>query len=465
MLEPLLRANVGRLQTFYDRCPAPARIVMTSARGWFLSQLRYSSATLRYLQSLKQNESWTAKQIREFQLSAVRTTIDHARRFAPAYQRYPAIAIESLDDLRKLPVLPREIVRSKPELFLATDVPEHRRIRAGTTGTTGGNLKVAYTEELARANWAFLLRQWAWAGVEPLQPRVTLFGARIVPARRSEPPFWTYNIPERQILVSIFHLARKTARLYVEFLRQQNGKVLEGFPSVLGTLADFLLERGQTVPMQVAFTSGEPLYASTRAKIEAAFECRVFDSYGMTEYCGQIHECERGEMHLLPEYGYLEILDANDQPVAEGEEGNFAWTGFLNRAMPLIRYKIGDRGRWLSNEPCACGRAFPRVLPTITRESELLTCSDGRIFSPRALNQLLKHATALRFCQFVHERPDRVIVRVGAGGRNAMDEMMQIRTSLAAMLGDAIRVTAEMADEPIARPGGKVPFILNLVTP
>jgi phenylacetate-coenzyme A ligase PaaK-like adenylate-forming protein len=31
--------------------------------------------------------------------------------------------------------------------------------------------------------------------------------------------------------------------------------------------------------------------------------------------------------------------------VQEGEEGFFVWTGFLNRAMPLIRYRIGDRGR------------------------------------------------------------------------------------------------------------------------
>jgi phenylacetate-CoA ligase len=463
MLEPFLRANASRFQVFYDRFPSPARNVMTSARGWFLTQLRYSPETLGIVDSLRGHERWTPEQIKQFQLGAIRSTVRHAIRNVPHYAKYGNVAIDGPGDLRKLPVLSRETVRLNPDQFLAADVPAHKRIRAGTTGTTGGNLKVAYTEELARTNWAFLLRQWAWAGIEPREPRVTLFGARVVPAQRSEPPFWAYNLPEHQILMSIFHLSRKTAGQYLSFLRKQQGKVLEGFPSVLGTLADMALENEITIPMRVAFTSGEPLYPAAREKIEKAFACRIFDSYGMTEYCGQIHECEQGEMHLLPEYGHLEILNEHDEPVQEGEEGYFVWTGFLNRAMPLIRYRIGDRGRWLSAERCACGRNFPRVVPTITRESEILHCPDGRIFSPRALNQLLKQSTALRFCQFVHDRPERVIVRVGGAAQPAMEEMMHIRAGLQNLLGGGMRVTAEMADEPLTRPGGKTPLILEQV--
>lgn len=464
MLEPFIRANAGRFQSIYDRFPSPARNVVTSARGWFLTQLRYSKETLNTLETLRRHEHWTPAQIEQFQLGALRNTIRHAKHNVPHYAGYPHVAIDTLEDLRKLPVLSRECVRRAPELFLGQDVPAHARIRAGTTGTTGGNLKVAYTEELARSNWAFLLRQWAWAGIEPLEPRITLFGARIVPAPRTEPPFWTYNIPERQILMSIFHLSRKTSPHYLCFLAKHTGKVLEGFPSVLGVLADMALERGVTIPMRVIFTSGEPLHPATRRKIEEAFACRIFDSYGMTEYCGQIHECERGEMHLLPEYGFLEILDDDNEPVPDGEEGYFVWTGFLNRAMPLIRYRIGDRGRWLTTERCGCGRHFPRVVPTITRESEILHCPDGRVFSPRALNQLLKQSAALRFCQFVHDQPERVIVRVGGGAQRAAEEMMHIRNGLQALLGPGMRVTAEIADEPITRPGGKTPLILNQLT-
>ncbi len=462
MLEPFLRANISRWQGVYDRFPSPARSVLTSARGLFLSHLRYAPETFSILKILRAHERWSREEIVAHQMNALRETIGSARRNVPHYARYDHNEIRTFADLRRLPVLARETVRQNHEQFLSAATPARQRISAGTTGTTGGNLRVAFTQELARANWACLLRQWAWAGVAAQQPRVTLFGARVVPAQCSEAPFWVYNLPERQILMSIFHLAEKTAPEYLAFLHKQEGKILEGFPSVLGILADFATQRRESFRMRTIFTSGEPLYPASRAKIEAAFQCKVFDSYGMTEYCGLIHECAHGQMHLVPEFGFLEILDESDQPVAEGEEGFFVWTGFLNRAMPLIRYRIGDRGRWLHGSACTCGLQFPLVIPTITRESEILRCADGRLFSPRALNQLLKDATSLRYCQFVHDRPERVIVRAVSANGGAHEDMMAIRSKLQKLLGPAMRVTAEIAAEPLVLAGGKIPLIITV---
>jgi phenylacetate-CoA ligase len=385
-------------------------------------------------------------------------------RTVPYYSGYPRAEFRGIEHLRRLPILDRETVLQNQERLLSRTTEPYQRIRARTTGTTGSSLRVAYTEQLVSENWAFLLRQWAWAGVEPRHPRVTLQGSRIVPADRTEPPYWTYNVPEHQVLMSIFHLSEATAPDYLDFLRRHTDDALEGFPSVLGILADFALERGVQIRMRVVFTSGEPLYASTRAKIEEAFQARVFDTYGMTEYCGLIQECEHGQSHLVPEYGFLEILDEHGNPTSPDEEGDFVWTGFLNEAMPLIRYRIGDRGRWQSGGPCSCGRAFPLVVPTITRESDILRCPDGRLFSPRALNQLLKRSASLRFCQFVHDRPNRVVVRaVAHGDVRQTDELPQIRAGLQRLLGPSIEVIAELALAPIARPGGKIPLIVNQV--
>lgn len=461
LLEPLVRANIAKWQAVYDVFPSPARSLLASARGWLLTQVRYAPQTFALLKELRAHEGWSADEIATHQSEALRGAIDHARRTVSYYADYPDFDVRNPQELARLPILARETVRQNHEQFLSSTTPARLRIRAGTTGTTGGNLKVAFTEELARANWACLLRQWAWAGVEALRPRVSFFGARIVPVQCSEPPFWIHNLPEHQILFSIFHLSEKTAPEYLAQLRKQAGTILEGFPSVLGILADFVLESGRPIPMRVIFTSGEPLYPATRIKLEVAFQCQVFDSYGMTEYCGLIQQCEHGQMHLIPEFGYLEILDESGEPVAEGEEGYFVWTGLLNRAMPLIRYRIGDRGRWQHGAACTCGLKFPLVIPTITRESEILRCPDGRLFSPRALNQLLKDATSLRFCQFIHDLPERVIVRAVSGNGHASEEMMLIRTRLQSLLGPAMRVTAEIAAGPLVLPGGKIPLIID----
>lgn len=467
MLEPFLRSSLPRFQGLYDRFPSPARHLLTSVRGWFLTQIRYSPETFAILRELRADESWTREQISAFQLLALRQTLDHAVRTVPLYSDYPQRELRALEDLRDLPILDRETVLQNQWRLLSQAVPLHRRIEATTTGTTGTPLRVAYTEEFARTNWAFLLRQWAWAGVPPRHPRLTLQGPRVVPADRHELPYWTFNVPERQILLSIFHVSQETADDYLAFMQTHSGHVLEGFPSVLAILADFALDRGVRIPMRVVFTSGEPLYLSARAKIEEAFQARVFDTYGMTEYCGLIQECEHRRMHLAPEYGFLEILNGDGGPAGPGEEGDFVWTGFLNEAMPLIRYRIGDRGRWDDSGGCACGRAFPLVVPTITRESDLLRCPNGRIFSPRALNQLLKQSDSLRFCQFVHERPGRVSVRAVArseqASRRAAEEIMDVRAKLQDLLGASMQVTAQLARAPIARRGGKIPLIIDEV--
>lgn len=463
MLEPLVRKHLNHFQRAYECFPSPARHLLTSARGWLLTRIRYSPKTLETLRVLRSHEHWSSEEIAEHQLASLRQMLAHARRTVPFYRDYPDISLNDPNDLRKLPILTRETVRADSPRLLSAAFSARQRIQAGTTGTTGANLLVGYREEALAENWAFLLRQWAWAGIAPRSPRLTLFGARVAPSSRSKPPYWAFNVPERQLLLSIFHLSEKTAPAYLDCLRRHSGKVLEGFPSVLSILADFALERGETLPMRAVFTSGEPLYPAARARIEQAFQTRVFDSYGMTELCGLVQECERGEMHLAPDYGYLEILDENNQPVAAGEEGYFVWTGFFNRAMPLIRYRIGDRGMWRTGPLCACGRAFPRVAPTITRESDILRVPDGRVFSPRALNQLLKEATALRFCQFIHDRRNRVVVRgVSCGARGGAD-LVAIRAALQRLLGPSVQVSTELCAAPIARKGGKIPLIVNQV--
>lgn len=461
MFESTIRANLGRFHKVYDSMPYPVQNFLTSARGLILARARYSNGADRLRASLRAHERWSTADIAEFQRRALEHIVNHAWRTVPYYSNYPRIEWHSCEDIRNYPVLSREVVRSNPQRFVSRNVTPSNCIRVGTTGTTGASLRVTYTEEVARRNWAFHMRRWSWAGIKPRTPRVTLFGSRVVPAHRRHPPFWTHNVFEQQTLASIFHLSESNAPHYIDFLQNNAGKVLEGFPSVLAILADFVLKAGARIPMRVVFTDGEPLYPLLRESIERAFAARVFDLYGNTELCGLIHECEDGRMHAAPDYAFLEILDEADRPVEPGVEGFLVWTGFINEGMPLIRYRIGDRGCWDAGPTCSCGRSFPVVVPTITRESDILRCPDGRIFSPRALNQALKGARTLRFCQILHEQPGQVLVRGVATDPSAYEDVMTIRKNLQAILGKDMSVSATLADSPIVRPGGKIPLIIQ----
>jgi len=465
MFESTLRANSARLQRVYDFMPYPLQNLLTTTRGLFLAQNRYSREMDAYLKQLRSHESWTADHIAAYQCVKLGQLLEHARKNVPHYAGYAGAQFRHADELHSYPVITRETVRGGADRLVSQLVQDAERVHVGTTGTTGASLRVSYTEAVARRNWAFHMRRWAWAGVRPRTPRITFFGSRVIPPDRKEPPFWTHNFSERQTLASIFHLSESNAPEYIQFLRGNSGKVLEGFPSVLSILADFICRTGQPIPMRVVFTDGEPLYPHLRKSIEQAFATRVFDLYGNTELCGLIHECEAGRMHAAPDYAFLEILDERDRPVPDGQEGYLVWTGFINDTMPLIRYRIGDRGCREDRSRCSCGRAFPLVVPTITRDSDQLRCPDGRIFSPRALNQALKGAKGLRFCQILHEQPGHVVIRGVASDTGGFDDLMMIRANLQTILGAQISVSAMLADAPIIRAGGKIPLIIQSPPP
>ncbi len=461
MIERVLRAHAARLQGLYERMPRPLQTLAVSARGLSLARNRYAPGMYRRLQELLSHDGWDAAQVAQYQADALRRMVAHARRTVPFYAAYPLLGGRPAEELQDLPVVTREMVRHAPKSFLSSSVSAGDRAPVHTTGTTGASLTIWCSPRVARRTWAFRMRQWAWASLQPRSPRLTFFGTRIVAPRRTKPPYWVANLPERQILTSIYHLSEKSAPAYLSFLWLHRGWALEGFPSVLGILADFVLRAGRPIPMRAVFSDGEPLYPFLREKVERAFAAHVWDSYGLTENCGLIQQCEAGRMHLIPEHGFLEILDADNRPVAPGQEGYFVWTSLINDAMPLIRYRVGDRGCWQPAAGCACGRAFPLVVPTITRDSDLLRCPDGRILSPRVLSQLLKGFSGFRFCQFVQQSPDAVQIRAVASSPCAENELAVVRRRIQQLLGNGTRVTACLASQPITRAGGKIPLILQ----
>src|SRR5438045_1385471 len=104
------------------------------------------------------------------------------------------------------------------------------------------------------------------------------------------------------------------------------------------------------LPMLAVHTNAEPLLTGQREAIAAAFRCPVRETYGMAETVAAASECPNGTLHQWPEFGHVEIMP----------DGELICTGLLNSDMPLIRYRVGDRGNPPANGgACACGRSLP----------------------------------------------------------------------------------------------------------
>jgi phenylacetate-CoA ligase len=460
-LEAHARHWAKSLLPVYHRLPGPLRHVAVSARGWPLARLRRSDwarAELALGERLERDpaaaSAVAAARLRAMLVHAGRTVPYWARLFAE--RGFDPARVVGPADLRRLPVLERDEVRRSWSALQSSAVPDARAIFTSTSGTTGGGLRVRATPEAYARTWAQLVRHWRWAGIRPDGWRITLFGAEVIARRADSRRLWVYNVPERQILLSAYHLAPRFADAYRRRL-ERRPLAVEGFPSVLRDVAHVIGPARHDRPRaRVVFTTGEALAPAARAAIAEAFGAPVLDHYGQDEKVGFVLECAAGTYHQIVEYGVLEVVDDGGEPVPPGVEGHLVWTGLVNPAMPLVRYRIGDQGAVLpGGEGCPCGIRYPAVAPTLTRTGDSLHLAGGHRVSPRLLNQLLKECRSFAAAQFVQDGPATVTILAEPAGDGAAAEAEGLARRLEAQFGGAVRFRSRVVDEIAREPSAK----------
>lgn len=130
---------------------------------------------------------------------------------------------------------------------------------------------------------------------------------------------------------------------------------------------------------------------SVKGFLEAAWKCRVYTHWGMTEtgYGGGVQCGAREGCHLRDDDLLIEVLNPETgMPVGEGEYGELVLTTLRRRGMPLIRYRTGDLGRMLT-EPCGCGCLKPRLDKVEGRLDDCMRLPGGRLLSMHILDELI----------------------------------------------------------------------------
>jgi phenylacetate-CoA ligase len=183
-----------------------------------------------------------------------------------------------------------------------------------------------------------------------------------------------------------------------------------GLPSALLEAAEELRARGVALRVRRVFTSGELLRPAVRQAIADGFGAPVFDVYGSSETKEIAWECRAGSMHVNADVVRLEVLDDAGRAVPDGVEGNLVATLLVNRAMPLLRYRIGDRGSLLTGR-CDCGLSFPLLGVVTGRRADVMVLAGGRRVSPYALTCAMERVGEVLRYQVTQLDPARLRVR------------------------------------------------------
>ena len=126
--------------------------------------------------------------------------------------------------------------------------------------------------------------------------------------------------------------------------------------------------------------SGDYLPQPIIDSITQAWDCPVFNHYGLTETgLGGGVECSaRQGCHLREADIFLEIVDTQGRSVADGAWGEIVLTTLTRTGMPLIRYRTGDISRFLASR-CVCGSNLKRLDRVMGRSVHKFNANELRL--------------------------------------------------------------------------------------
>lgn len=377
-------------ERFYDRAPVAIQNLGISGYGLFWRRHRFGGEFKRHVQGFRERDHWDMAVMQAYVEQRLRETLLWAFEQVPYYRETwgragvtrEDLGAMSLDGLGGLPRLPKEHLRRAPEAFLAESAGRRRRLyRFASSGSTGTPVTAICSADAHRRFVAAReVRSFGWAGCSLRQPRSMIGGRHILPRGIARPPFHRYNLAERQVYFSAYHISHETVLDYVEAFNRYRPRVLTGYASSHYLLGRMMQERGRRLDYEpsAVILSSEKVTPEMRPVIEWAFRARVWEEYGAVENCVLATECEQGRLHVSPDFGVVEILNEAGRPAPPGQCGQIVCTSLLNEAQPLIRYEIGDLGAW-SESACGCGRdQLPVLKELVGRLEDVVVGPDGR---------------------------------------------------------------------------------------
>ncbi len=408
------------------------------------------------IQSLPQEE------LLQRQFWLLSSLLAHAYNNVPFYKsRFDALDlrpddIRSFEDFARLPVLSQEDMRQNLTGMISGVVLENMRYLNFSGATTGEPVRFSQDLRLRDSMEASWLLCLSFAGWKPSDMVVSIWGN---PRDNSAPPVKTglRSWLAGQLVVNAYRYGQDDFKAWLSAISGHRRVYLYGYASVIADLAEYMLENNKKVlTVQGVIGTAERLGDDRRALIGQAFGCRVYEQYGSREVPVVAMECDEGNMHLLTHSVHAEFLPPAEKPHDHAPEsgGNasprrLVLTSLTNRAMPLIRYEVGDYGMAEEGD-CACGRGFPLIRMSAEHRSDSLLTPDGkRLNSAFLVRQVcgLEGVGAFQFRQKSHDDVRLHVVRGSRFHESTAKELFELQERFRREVCPGMRLTVQYVEE------------------
>lgn len=335
-----------------------------------LNRIQYRN----YFGKYNASQYYSAEHLAEIQRQKLRDIVRQAVSHVPFYQPYKNeidFGNFTLNELTKLPVVNKEIIRRDSSKFINQSLYNFQVVSSYTSGSTGKpfEFRVPYFSEAMED--AMAARAWGMGSNYIYQPGDPIISLRSYAPQKGEP---FLKRKRHHWYLSAFDLNRKNIDYYIDAIAKSKAKVIRGYASSIYILT-LLLKECNIFLEQIStlVTSSESLLEQYRKTIEDYWRIKVLDWYGQNERTVTVQQCAYGNYHNNDEYGLIE-LGSNNEIIA---------SSLYNYAMPFLRYDTSDIANVKENsiqEKCQCGRGLSIPFTGIQgRTDDILMKTDGTL--------------------------------------------------------------------------------------
>jgi len=427
--------------------------------------------TFARLAELERSQWWAPAQLRALQIRKLRRLLRHAWDHCPFYRRRLTECdldphdVESLDDLRRLPLLDKQQIRAHRRAMCWPNVPGGLR-RYTTGGSTGEPLVFDFDLGRQAYDQAARMRSHRWFGVEVGDREIYLWGSPVEVHRQDRLKTLRDRLVN-QLLLDAFDMSVGRMDSYLDRIERYDPASLFGYPSSIALLCRHAERRGRQLRLprlRAVFVTGERLYEPHRRQIEAYFRVPVADGYGSREGGFIAHQCPAGSMHITSENVLVELLDPTGQPVPTGQLGQIVITHLDAYGLPFIRYATGDMGR-RGDEACPCGRGLETMRVVEGRQTDFVVAADGTVMHALSLIYVLRDVETVRQFQIVQAADRGLEVFVVSTGPLSTADRHRIERGLRLRMGPGVPIRITPTDRIDPAASGKYRYVISHAAP
>ncbi|MFD2596691.1 phenylacetate--CoA ligase family protein [Sphingobacterium griseoflavum] len=342
-------------------------------------------------------EKQSAAEIKAYQEELLRRQLAYLNEQSPYYRALfsrHAIdieAIRTIADLSSIPTTSKDDIQHHNEAFFCvarTSIVDY----CTTSGTLGRPVSFGLTEsDLERLAYNEM-RSFETIGVQPgdLVQLMTTMDRRFMAGL-------AYFLGLRKMGAGVLRVGSGVPQMQWDSILQYKPRFLIAVPSFLLKMIEYAEQHGidyRNSGVESVLCIGESLRdqqlndSLLTARIREKWPIKLHSTYASTEMGAAFTECSFFQGgHVHEDLIITEILDDNEDQVADGESGELVITTLGVEAVPLLRFKTGDIVRRYT-EPCACGRHTYRIGPVEGRKQHMVKYKGTTLYPP-AMHDLL----------------------------------------------------------------------------